>query len=183
MLGFAAFTSAPFWSSAFTLSVWPLEDARCSAVSLHGADTLHHEPKRRAAFAGACSRRPLNSGNKETRTCCCSPRSRPRPSRAAPSRSQCGRWKMQGAMPYTCMAPTRSTTSQTALAGACSRRPSNTGRKQNISKIPCITSAALPTRSIEWQPYCTAVCAPNPRRSSHHAVGTPAMLNAARRGR
>ncbi len=44
---FAAFTAAPFSSSAFTLSVWPLEDARCrlsiSAVFLHGADALNHE--------------------------------------------------------------------------------------------------------------------------------------------
>jgi hypothetical protein len=41
---FSAFTSAPFSSSAFTLSVWPFLDARCSAVSLHGADMLNHEP-------------------------------------------------------------------------------------------------------------------------------------------
>jgi hypothetical protein len=41
---FSAFASAPFSSSALTLSVRPCLDARCSAVSLHGADTLHHEP-------------------------------------------------------------------------------------------------------------------------------------------
>ncbi len=28
----SAFTAAPFASSAFTLSVWPLEHAKCSAV-------------------------------------------------------------------------------------------------------------------------------------------------------
>jgi hypothetical protein len=43
LLMFSAFASAPFSSSAFTLSVWPLEDARCSAVLLHGADMLDHE--------------------------------------------------------------------------------------------------------------------------------------------
>ncbi len=43
---FSAFTVAPCSSSAVTLSVWPLEDARCSAVHLQGADTLTHEPNR-----------------------------------------------------------------------------------------------------------------------------------------
>ncbi len=36
----AAFTPAPFSSSAFTLLVWPFSDARCNAVFLHAAETL-----------------------------------------------------------------------------------------------------------------------------------------------
>ncbi len=51
---FSAFTAAPFSSSALTLSVWPFLDARCSAVHLHGADTLHHKPNRPH---GLCRRR------------------------------------------------------------------------------------------------------------------------------
>jgi hypothetical protein len=50
--------------------------------------------------------------------------------------------------------------SRTAFAGACS--PSRYRPQTNHLEIPCITFAELPTRSIEGQPYCTAVSTANP---------------------
>jgi hypothetical protein len=66
---FAAFTAALFSSSAFTLSVWPLEDARYSAVFLHGADTLHHEPKRRTQWPARAAIAHATQARMKTRTC------------------------------------------------------------------------------------------------------------------
>jgi hypothetical protein len=121
------------------------------------------------SMAGACSHRQCNTGNKETRTRLCSRRSRPRPSRAAPSHSPCGRWKMRRAAPCACMAPTRSqprVETAHSIAGACSHRPCNTRNKENahLALFSAFTSAPFSSSAFTISVWpledarCSAVC-------------------------
>jgi hypothetical protein len=100
--------SAPAFTSASAVSVWPFTDAQCSAVTLH-SQTRHScrsTPSRRTVRPDTAATGPTQGCSLENRTRRCPCRARLRPPWRAPAPSPCGPSSTHSAAPSACTAKT-----------------------------------------------------------------------------